>query len=94
MLEGIYSLTLTDEVEEVARLLVEKKVMPGPISTGDAVHVALAIVHRIQYILTWNIKHLANPNKRVHLAVFCMQLNLPCPQLVTPDMLKWSASNE
>src|SRR6202789_2283713 len=38
MLEGIPLLTRTIEVEEVARLLVEKRVMPGPMSTGDAVH--------------------------------------------------------
>jgi hypothetical protein len=37
--------------------------------------------------MTWNQKHLANPNKRTHLAVICARLNLPVPQIVTPDLM-------
>ena len=42
----------------------------------------------MNYLLTWNVKHLANPNKRTHFGVICMRLNLSAPQLVTPDMLQ------
>jgi hypothetical protein len=49
--------------------------------------VAAATIHRIDYLLTRNQKHLANSNKRTHFAVVCARLNLPAPQIVTPDLL-------
>ena len=42
----------------------------------------------MEYMLTWNVQHLANPNKRMHLAVLCMRLGLAPPAIVTPDMLQ------
>ena len=61
--------------------------MPTPAVEGDAVHVAVSIMHKMDYLLTWNQKHMANPNKRTHLAVICARLNLSVPQIVTPDLL-------
>ena len=79
---------LTSEVEQLADLMVREKVMPAPAIGGDAAHVAAAVAHRMDYILTWNVKHPANPNKRAHFAVICMRLGLVPPQIVTPDMLQ------
>jgi hypothetical protein len=88
MLQGLAFLDTTSEVESLASLLVEERVMPAPAVSGDAIHVAAATVHRMDYILTWNVKHLANPNKRTHFGVICMRLGLAAPQIVTPDMLQ------
>ena len=68
----------------------KERVMPAPSVEGDAVHVAAATIHRMDYLLTWNVKHLANPNKRTHFAIICMRLGLTPPQLVTPDLLEAS----
>lgn len=87
MLTGLPALDLDADVVALADLLVRERVMPGPSVTGDAVHVAAAVVHRMDYLLTWNQKHLANPNKRTHLAVVCARLGRPAPQIVTPDLL-------
>ena len=94
MLEGLAILQPDKDVIEVAAALVDQKVMPGPAIAGDALHVAFAMVNRIEYMLTWNVKHLANPGKRTHLATFCLRLGLPVPQLVTTDLLKGSVGNE
>lgn len=51
-------------------------------------HVAAATFHQMEYVLTWNVKHLANPKKRTHFSVICMRLGLVPPQIVTPDMLQ------
>jgi hypothetical protein len=88
MLSGLTPLQITREIEELADLLVAEKVMPGPAISGDALHVALASVHRMDYILTWNAHHLANPNKRTHFGVICLRLGMLPPLIVTPDMLK------
>lgn len=90
MLRGIHLLELTPEAEDFAKLLVSERVMPLPSGAGDALHVAMATIHRIEYILTWNVKHLANSNKRTHFAVICMRLGLTPPMIVTPDMLQES----
>ncbi len=76
-------LELTPEVRGFATVLVREKVMPGP-EAGDALHVAFASVHGIEYLLTWNIKHLANVNKTRHLQRICMRHGMLPPQIVTP----------
>lgn len=88
MLAGLGVLDFTTEVVELADLLVREKIIPAPAVEGDALHLAVTIIHHMEYLLTWNVKHLANPNKRTHLAVLCMRLNLAPPQLVTPDLLQ------
>lgn len=87
MLQGLATLALTDEVEALSDLLVRERVMPGPAIEGDAVHLAFAVIHEMDYLLTWNQKHLANPNKRTHLNIICARLNLAAPQIVTPDLM-------
>jgi predicted nucleic acid-binding protein len=85
-------LPATDEALGLARLLIREKVMPGPL-TGDAIHVAIAAVHGMEYILTWNVRHLANPNKVAHLGAICLRVGIMPPQIVTPDLL-WEKDDE
>lgn len=87
MLSGFSSIELNANVDALAGALVQERVMPGPALSGDALHVAAAAFHGMDYLLTWNQKHLANPNKRTHLTVICARFNIPAPQIVTPDLL-------
>ena len=87
MLRGLTLLEISPEVLNLAEFLVDEQVMPNPRNAGDAIHVATATVHRMDYILSWNIQHLANENKRRHLAVICLRLRYVPPLIVTPDML-------
>jgi hypothetical protein len=79
-------LDVTDETLGLARVFIAELVMPQPL-TGDAVHVAAATLVRAEYLLSWNVKHLANPNKRIHLAKVCLRLGLVPPTIVTPEFL-------
>jgi predicted nucleic acid-binding protein len=79
-------LTIDQEVGGVAEILVKEHLMPAP-AVGDAIHVALCAVHDIEYLLSFNVRHLANPNKTAHLAVVCRRLGLVPPRIVTPDFL-------
>ena len=56
-------------------------------SGGDAVHLAVACVSEMDFLLTWNIRHLANPNKLDHLTVINRRLGLLTPHIVTPEAL-------
>jgi hypothetical protein len=87
MLSGMKALLLNEEVLGLAEILVRERVMPAPAVEGDAIHLAAATIHRMDYLLTWNQRHLANPNKRTHFTVICARLNLAAPQIVTPDLL-------
>ena len=86
IVKAVPSIPITDEVIGFASLLVSRKAMPGPVA-GDAMHVAAATVHGIHYVLSWNVKHLANPNKTSQYVRLCWQAGLlPC-RIVTPDAL-------
>lgn len=88
MLRGLTMLPLTPEVGAFAQMLVAEKVMPAPANEGDALHLALGVVHQVDFLLTWNQKHLANPNKRTHLTVVAARARLKLPQIVTPDLMR------
>ncbi|MGD0387765.1 MAG: type II toxin-antitoxin system VapC family toxin [Tepidisphaeraceae bacterium] len=87
MVRGQNLLTITNEVVDLAELLVRERIMPAPAVSGDAIHVAVATIYQMNYLLSWNVKHLANENKRTHLGVICMRLGLVPPLIYTPDML-------
>jgi predicted nucleic acid-binding protein len=79
-------LSLSDEILDLAQLLIREKVMPQTLS-GDAVHVAVATVNSLQYILSWNVRHLANPRKREHLRKILWKVGRIPPEIATPEML-------
>ena len=87
------AVALDDAVIGFSEILVREKVMPRPALKGDALHLAAATIHRLDYLVTWNQQHLANPNKRTHFAVVCYRMNLPAPQIVTPDLLMTEADH-
>ena len=37
--------------------------------------------------LTWNVRHLANPNKLEDLRTICLRVGMLPPQILTPDLL-------
>jgi len=94
MLRGLAIVPYSAEVASLADLLVRERVMPGPATAGDAIHLASAIIHQMDFLLTWNQKHVANPNKRVHLSVICARVGITAPQMVTPDLLVLEENNE
>ena len=58
-ISGLPELELSPELEPLAHSIVELLELP-PRAQMDATHVAFAITHRMDYLLTWNCTHLAN----------------------------------
>lgn len=54
---------------------------------GDGLQLALACVHRLDYLLTWNYSHLANPVTQVKGQTVVVKLGLRMPWLVSPDSI-------
>lgn len=81
----IESFDVTPGMLETANRLIARSLIFDP---EDAVHVA-ASVRKIDYLLTWNFKHINNPATKMRIAVFLESLGLVCPRLCTPiDMLQ------
>lgn len=84
--ESLEPIEITDEALSVAELYIRHHLMPEP-TTGDALHLAVASLNEVGFLLTWNIRHLANPNKLDHLETINRRLGLLTPLIVTPDSL-------
>ena len=44
-------------------------------------------VHEIDYLLTWNYAHMANPASQVRLNEVCERFDLTAPMMVSPEMI-------
>lgn len=60
---GLQLLAVSDDAERLAPLLVKAAGM-APNAATDALHVALAAVHGMDYLLSWNCTHIANATIR------------------------------
>lgn len=91
-LEVIRSLPLLDEtdaVEDLAALLIARLAIPEP-QPRDALHIAIATVHGVQFIATWNFKHILNPHLQTKIADTCYEAGYLPPVICTPEQLKES----
>jgi len=86
LIANLPDLPLTPEVVEVAEYFREHQLVPS-YDAGDSLHLALAVVHNVSTLATWNFRHLANPRKRRHLSVLCRRLSLLAPDVVSPEEL-------
>jgi hypothetical protein len=87
-------LDVNRQVLEIALVYQDRGLMPKPPS-ADALHLALASFYRMDFLLTWNCRHIANANKTKHLELLNQGMGLPVPQLITPHQLQpWETSDE
>ena len=82
-LEGIAELPIDEEARELADRLVSKGGIPSA-AEADALHVATASVHRIDYLLTWNFRHIDNAAKKPIIRSICADAKYVCPEICTP----------
>lgn len=73
----------TQQVLDIAQVYIDHYLMPRVLK-GDALHLAYASFYKMDFLLTWNCNHLANANKRPHIRLLNMRLNLFTPEIVTP----------
>ncbi|MFM8364862.1 MAG: type II toxin-antitoxin system VapC family toxin [Verrucomicrobiota bacterium] len=86
LLEKANQLSITDEVGIVAKMLVDGGLVP-PKAASDAIHIAVASVHRMDYLVTWNFKHIANPFLRDRLRASIHDAGYHLPVMCSPDEL-------
>lgn len=86
ILEGIPRLAITDAAGELAERLVRSGAVPTQ-AAEDALHIALAAVHGIEYLLTWNCRHIANATMRPAIESACRTAGYEPPVICTPEEL-------
>jgi hypothetical protein len=84
--DGIVVLSGAAEAEALASALIKRAAMP-PKAVIDAAHVAIAAVHRIDFLLTWNCTHIANAVMRPRIEAVCRENGFQPPIICTPDEL-------
>lgn len=85
-LQGIPLLDITREVLDLGNRLIQASALPQA-AERDAVHVAVAAAHGMDFLLTWNCKHLANAMLRDRIEQVCDQAGVRAPKICTPDQL-------
>jgi len=83
-LAGIPLLPLDAETGVIAQEIMARAILP-PKASIDALHIALVAHHRIEYLLTWNCRHIANAKilRRIHDVL--IDLGIPIPIICTPE---------
>jgi hypothetical protein len=73
-------------VPVVAEALLESKLLPAK-AADDAVHIALAAVHGVHFLLTWNFRHIANATHAAEIRDLIAKLGYAYPVICTPEEL-------
>jgi len=73
------------DAADLAALLIERLGLP-PQASADAAHVAAA-VHEVEFLVTWNVAHIANAALRRRVEDVCRAQGYTPPILCTPDEL-------
>jgi predicted nucleic acid-binding protein len=83
---GLERLELSEEVSILAEGYISRGIFHRKF-IADALHMALASFHKIDYLVTWNFGHLANVRKQARVRLFNTAAGFFSPAIVTPEFL-------
>ena len=88
-LDVLGTVTLLDTTEiakSLAARLLATKAVPD-VAAEDALHIAIAAVNGLDYLLTWNIRHINNESQRAHVERVCFEAGFKPPRICSPEYL-------
>lgn len=77
----------------LARQLVAAAAVPQK-AADDALHLAIAATNGVEYLVTWNCRHLANATMRASIEAVCRAAGYEPPIICTPDELLETDSHD
>ncbi|MFV2055360.1 MAG: type II toxin-antitoxin system VapC family toxin [Thiohalomonadales bacterium] len=86
LVEKIPVLIATENAKILAKALLVENAVPES-STEDALHISIAAVQNIDFLLTWNFRHINNANTREKISKVIAELDYTCPVLCSPEEL-------
>ena len=82
-LSGIEVLSLNDDALSLSKALIMEGGVPQK-ALDDALHISIAAVHSIDFLLTWNCKHIDNAEMKPKIRDICEKYGFRCPEIATP----------
>jgi predicted nucleic acid-binding protein len=82
-LADIPNLSMPDPVSDLAAALLTGGALPRK-ATDDALHVAVCAYHGVDYLLTWNCRHIDNAEMKPLMRSVCAVHGYACPEICTP----------
>jgi hypothetical protein len=82
-LQEIPTLAIDDATKRLAAQLIQDGGVPSE-AQADALHIAIASLHGLDYLLTWNCRHIDNAAKKPLIRSICATAGYPCPEICTP----------
>jgi len=82
-IQDIPELRITDKVRDLSKALLEHGRLPKKASL-DALHIATATANGMDYLLTWNCRHIANATLQKTMRKVCEDSGWVLPVLCTP----------
>ena len=87
-MRGLPRLAATEDVRELASEILGAGLIPAKAQV-DASHIAVAAVHQMDILLTWNCTHIHNIAISRQIGHICARAGWPCPAICTPfDLLE------
>nr|VFJ44879.1 MAG: hypothetical protein BECKFW1821A_GA0114235_100850 [Candidatus Kentron sp. FW]VFJ50695.1 MAG: hypothetical protein BECKFW1821B_GA0114236_100744 [Candidatus Kentron sp. FW] len=86
LVDDIPALDITDQANILAKDLITKGAMPKN-SKEDALHLGIATAAGMDYLLTWNFKHINNVETKGAIARVVRKHGFVCPMLCSPEEL-------
>ncbi len=86
VVENVALLPITEAVAVFAKLLINEKALTEK-ALDDALHIAVSAVHKIDYLLTWNCRHIDNAETKPIIRRICEINGYSCPEICTPQEL-------
>ncbi len=86
LIETLPFLQTSEEVDDLSAALISAKAVPLS-EPRDAFHIAISAVNGVNYLLTWNFKHIANASLRGRINQVCRDAGFEPPVICTPDEL-------
>jgi len=92
-LQDIADIPMCPEVLALAQKLVEAKAVPLQFRE-DAMHIAFAAVAKMDYLVSWNFKHITNAQMIPIIKKVCADNGYVCAEICTPQMLQEEVQDE
>lgn len=86
-LSGLQELQADDRAQVLATRLIEGKAVPREFP-DDALHIAAAALNEMDYLVSWNFKHITNAKTIPLVKRICEENGYRCPEICTPQMLQ------
>lgn len=84
LIDNFQILKINNDVQKITKGYVDHKIIHQHY-LDDALHLALAVNYKIDYLISWNLKHLVKPQQQLKIKNFNIQQKLHIPIICTPS---------